>query len=288
MKSDFKKLANKRRNRKARQRYASKPKAFKKAVTTIVKAVEKRRAETKFNVSYPISIGGNALNTFQGFSSAITSSNEVYSLIPAVLQGSQSHQREGDYITPLSLTIKGRVSIQDRVSSSTDINVFMFFLTAKACKSLYTAGLTSQAIPTSRLLDTGQDTKVPFDGSFYTSMLPINKEEFNVIKVLKFRLSKSTGTHNQVALGAIGVFPDIATSAPPSTFARDFSVKIPVPAKYSYTNASGGVSPQNAPSNHYPFMVCGWTYADGSGDTIPNSTIVQIEAQSHLYFQDPQ
>jgi len=278
--------------RKGKAKRSGKPKvvaskAAKKAITAIVRQVNKKDAETKFIIQSPVSLGGSTLNTFTGFSSGITTSNECYKLIPTILQGSDSFQREGDAITPLSLTVKGRISLQDRLTASADIIVHLYFLTCKAVKSLVTAGKALQVVPTSRLLDNGTGSKVAFDGTCYTSMYPVNKEEFNVIKHLKIRLSKSSGIHNFVGL-VPGSWDSIATTAPPSTYARDFSVKIPLPAKLTYSNTDP-TTQSNDPSNYYPFMVAGWTFADASGDTASvSTTYVNIEAQSHLYFQDPQ
>lgn len=284
------KYNRKRSNRRGGRRPAKSgaKKTLKKSVTEIVKSVVQKRAETKYVMTCPRSLGGSVLNSFTGFTQAITGTNEIYNLIPFIAEGNASHQREGDSIRPLSLTLKGRVVLDNRVSDSVGIFVHIYLLTAKCCKSLEAAGTAANVIQISRLLDNGDSTKASFTGSYFNSQLAINRDEFNVIKHDVIHLVKGGGNYNSYPGGGSNL--PVASPYPTGQNGRNFSYKIPCPDVLKYTTI-GGLSggPAQAPHNYYPFMVVGWTYDDSYADQVGNSsTMVNIEAMSHLYFQDPQ
>jgi len=282
----FAKKYMKRKAKKYAKKYAKKSVTkSKKALTKFVKNVIRKDAETKYVMEAPLNVGGGSLNSFTGFSSAITSSNEVYKILPTIQIGSNSHTREGDIITPLSCTFKGRVCLNARSLTSCGVYVYMYILTSKQCKSWNNAKLVAQAIPTSRLLDDGQGNKVQFIGQAYNAMYKVNTDEFNIIKVLRFHLTKGAGNYN--ALGSVGASNESASPYTPGENTKDFSVRIPLPAKLQYSSSTVAVTTD--PVNSLPFMVCGWCWDDNFGNDASNTTtLVNIQAQTHLYFQDPQ
>jgi len=274
--------------RKYRKAY-KKRKAAKttKNLTRIIKKVIRKDAETKYVMEAPLNIGGGSLNSFTGFSQAITSVNEVYKILPSIQLGSNSHTREGDVITPLSCTFKGRISLNARSIASCGVYVHMYILTAKQCKSWNSAKNTASnnVIPVDRLLDDGQGNKVGFIGQAYGSMYKVNNDEFNVIRHFVFHLTKGSGNYN--ALGSGGSSNESAGPYTPGENTKDFSVKIPLPKKFQYSSSQVAVTTD--PVNYFPFMVCGWTWDDNYGNDVSiTTTLVNIQAQTHLYFQDPQ
>ncbi|UBZ25021.1 capsid protein [Chicken proventriculitis-associated circular virus 8] len=240
---------------------------------TLVKAVNKtlaRRTETKFAVGPPTNFNtsGN-IQFFTAFTSGITSTNEVYNLIPAVTQGSDDHQRDGNVIQPISLLTK--VNLALFTSSSMSIYCDVYFCTSKNVKDYE---LTGQ-IPTGELLNKGDGTNVAYDGTSYTAMYPINKAEFTVIAHKRYLLQKGANDPN-VAL---------STGSPSSTdtfrhFAS-FSQKIPLPNKLLYENNT-----KRYPTNAFPFMMVGFVGSDANGNNAPASARVQVQAQSHLHYKD--
>jgi len=285
MRTAFKKPANRRRNRVARKRYAKKKatvsKPVRKAITTVIKQHERATSELKYVLGFPASLGGSVLNSYQGFSQAITNSNELYKLIPNTSQGDASHQRDGDVINPTSLVVKGRVVLNNRIGYSAGVFVHVYILTSKACKSWEAAGNSPDTVPISRLLNNGDSTKTTFTGSFFNSMLKVNEDDFNIIKHDIIHLVKGVDNYNAAQNLSTSAFP-----YPTGQNGRSFSYRIPLPKKLIYSNIQGVAT--NQPNNTLPFMVIGWTWDDSYGDTISNFTdLVQVEAQSHMYFRDP-
>lgn len=239
------------------------------ALTKVVKKIIQRNEETKFVIGYPTNFNtsGN-MGAFIGFSSAITSTNEVYALIPFTSQGTDDYQRVGNTIQPISLTTK--VNLALFTNSSAAIYVDVFFCTSKNIKD-YT--LTNQ-VPTGELLNKGDGTNVSYDGRSMAAMYPVNKSEFSVIAHKRIRLSKGADDPNTFCSGgspaSADVFPHYAS----------FSQKIPLPAKLTYESASS-----TQPSNAFPFIMVGYVPADANGNTAPNG-LIQVQAQSHLYYKD--
>jgi len=281
MKTAFKKLANRRRNRQRRQRRAAVPKPTRKVITKVIKQHERATSELKYVIGFPTSLGGSVTNSYTNFTQAISNSNELFNLIPNVSPGDLSHQRDGDVINPTSLVVKGRVVLNNTYSYSAGIFFHIYILTSKACKSWVAAGQAVDTVPISRLLNNGDSTKTTFTGSFFNSMLKVNEDEFNIIKHDVFHLVKGMDNYNAAANLGQSAFP-----FPTGQNGRSFSYRIPLPKKLIYTNVQGVPSVQ--PNNTLPFMVCGWTFDDQLGDTISNYVdLVKLQAQSHLYFRDP-
>jgi len=249
--------------RKARRSKSKAPKSFAKRVAKIVKKTIRKDAETKYVMQAPLDVGGGSLNSFTGFSQAITSVSEVYKILPSVQIGSSSFTREGDLITPLSCTFKGRVALNARSLTSCGVYVHMYILTAKQCKSWNAIKNTASpfVIPVDRLLDDGQGNKVSFIGEAYGSMYKVNTDEFNVIKHKVFHLTKGAGNYN--ALGSGGSSNESAGPYTPGENTKDFTVRIPLPKKLQYSSSQVAVTTD--PVNYFPFMVCGWTWDDNFG-----------------------
>jgi len=241
-----------------------------KPLTTAVNQIVNRRTETKLVIGPPTNknTSGN-LDAFTAFTSGITSTNEVYGLIPSVAQGAKDNERAGAVIQPVSLTTK--VNLALFTSPSMAIYADVFFCTSKNVKDY---DLTAQ-IPTGELLNKGDDTNVAYDGLSSTAMYPVNKSEFTVIAHKRIRLAKGNGDPN-VALS--GGSP---SSTDTFNYYASFSQKIPLPQKLTYETSS-----KVYPSNSFPFMMVGFVGADANGNTAPSSARVFVQAQSHLYYKD--
>lgn len=235
-----------------------------------VKKVLKKQQETKLVIEAPTNKNTNSsLGNFIAFTSGITSTNEVYRLIPNIAVGDDDHQRIGNVIQPVSLTTK--VNLACFTSSSEAIYADVFFLTSKNVKDFD----GTPNIPTGELLNNGQGGNVAYDGTSFTAMYPINKSEFTLIAHKRIRLAKGANDPNTACSGG--------SPAATDTFQHyaSFSQKIKLPEKLLY-EAKAKIQP----SNVFPFMMVGFVASDANGNTAPSLARVFVQAQSHLYYKD--
>jgi hypothetical protein len=233
-----------------------------------------RAQETKLVIAAPYNYNnGNTLENFTQFSTAITGTSELYNLIPAVTVGDDDYQRVGNQIQPTKLTVSVQCALGGIASSQ--IYVDFFFLHAKAIKDArQTANIQIQ-----KLLNDGQGQNVPYDGTSFTAMLPLNKTEFTMIKHVRVLLKKPYGDPQGLYSGA-GIPPASVSSLPAST--KTFSVTIKLPKKLTYEQRTDYVC-----TNTFPFMAVGFTAADQFGGTALTPTLpVYVQAQSHLFYKD--
>jgi len=230
-----------------------------------------RAQETKFKIGAPYNYNSGAtLETFTQFSTAITSTAEVYSLIPPVNVGDDDFERIGNVIQPTSLTTKIQCALGG--TQSTRVYVDFWFLTSKNIKD----GKNTAGIPIQKLMNDGGGLNVPYDGTSYTAMMPLNKSEFTLISHKRIMLKKGNNDNNTLYSG--GNNPAIESS--PSF--QSFSVKINLPKRLTYEQKG-----DNVPSNVFPFLVIGFYAADQFGDTaLTPSLPLYVQAQSHLYYKD--
>lgn len=253
-------------------RFRNKPKAPKGAFAQKVNKVISRSRETKLSIAPPINYSTNdTLEQFTAHSSAITSTNEIYMLIPPVAQGNNDNQRIGNVIQPVSLTTKVNLCVTSRQDPSVSIWAHIFFLTSKSVKDWR----NTPSVPTGVLMNKGDGTNTLFDGTSYTAMFPVNKSEFTVIAHKKILLQKGANNPNTAFA---------ATETPSSdTFKywANFSQKIPLPKELTYLD-----SVQARPTNSFPFMCMGFTATDQHGDTAPLTLQLRVQGQNHLYYKD--
>lgn len=252
-------------NRRARMRPS---KGLKLQISNVLKG----KQETKLVIGAPFNRQtGTDLEQFQAFTTAITSTNEVYCLIPKTQQGEDDFNRIGNIIQPVSLTTKVNLAINPTDPSSQSIYADVWFLTAKSVK----AERNSNQILTDKLFNDGQGTNVPYDGTSYTAMLPINKSEFTVISHKRVKLQKALDDPNTKLTGGV------TASTNTFLYTSSLSVKIPVPTRYVYEDKV-----DDTPTNAFPFMMVGFVGTDTTGDSSSLTGRVYVQAQSHLYFKD--
>jgi len=207
---------------------------------------------------------------FTGFTSAITSTAEIYACLPVVAEGTAGHQRAGEYVFPVKARVHLNIVSTQNYLKNADIMVYAFFLESLSVKDL--AGYGN--IPIQQLLDNGQGSVVSFDGTSGTSLFKINTRAFRVIKVVRKRII--TNVAQTVSSATTSVPQD------PSQDHHAVSLNIPVPKKLVY--ASDG---SLYPSNYAPFMVLGFIDNTWHGDTAPGLTeSVTVEGRSELWYKD--
>jgi len=242
-------------------------------LTQEVKKVMEGTQETKLVIGAPYNRQSNTdLESWTSFTQAITSTNEVYCLIPKLTQGPDDYQRIGNAIQPKKLTVKYNVCIQPSDLISAAVYADLWFCT---CKTVKAERLTNE-VPTGQFFNDGQGQNVPYDGTSFTAMLPVNKSEFNVISHKRIRLVKGSGDPNSFLTGS--VTSGIATNI---YYAKAGSVDIPVPAKYLYEEKT-----RESPTNAFPFLMVGFHSVDTTGGGTSLTARIQVQAQSHLYFKD--
>jgi len=264
-------------------------------------------------VAYPLQ-AANPTSTqwLQGdvkFNSQISSTNEIYSLLPNILQGIDSNQRIGQTINPISLKCSLALQlvqpsnkvwvptengsnplIGNTYSYPEDIIVHVYFLTSKQVKSV----ANYSAVPITDLLAYNGSTPVQFSGSWWDAELPVNKELFNVIKHYRIRLYKGSSWQSYVANGED--FPSSASvpaQLPTDGYATGsnniikIDTQIPCPKKLNYREGATDAW-ANQPEDFFPFMVAGWCrnmYPLNS--TVANAVYpVAISGRTYFKFTD--
>lgn len=256
---------------KRRVANAARRKRPSKAMKEQIASVLAGKQETKFVLDGPWNFDSSlSLETFTGFTSGITSTSEVYALIPKITQGTDDMNRIGQIIQPVSLNTRVNLALYTQHSQCVYVDVY--FCHSKTVKS---ANNTSSVV-VSKLLNAGDGTNVGYDGTSFTAMLPINKSEFTLIAHKRIKLEKVGGNPNYELDPSLGT-----SSISPSRYCASFSQKIKLPQRLIYEQASS-----QYPSNTFPFMMVGFCGADAMGGIAPIAARCQVQAQSHFYFKD--
>jgi len=262
-----KRAFKKRSARKNKTKTAKVSKPLKNAINQIINGTmeTKYRAQVLYNGS-----GLSNLSDFTGFSSAITGTGEMYSLIPALNQGDGSFNRQGVQVYPKKLRVHlNIVSTQNNLKNA-DYMVYAFFLECPAVKDF--ANYT--AVPITSLLDDGNGGHTSFDGTSQTSLYKINNQSFRVIRVIKKRIIFN------VPIGPSAGFASVAQD--PSQDHHSVSLDIPLPKKFVYATEASSY-----PTNYAPFMVLGFIDNTWNGDNAPGATeSVQVQGRSELWYKD--
>jgi len=240
-----------------------------------IKKVVAGTQETKFIVDYPFNTQTSSdLYAAVNFSSGITSTNELYNLIPRINVGSDDHQRIGNRIQPVSLYNTTTVFLPySEARTAMSVFVDVYYLTSKTVK---TDNIMAN-IPTDFLLNAGDGTNVPYDGTAQTADFPINKAAFTLIKHKRVKLQLSAGDPNSVLVGSF-VNPGIVTTC---GYTARWKLKIPTPSVLTYMNEN-----VNYPTNSLPFMCLGFHAIDANGDTAPITPRIFCRSQSQMYYKD--
>jgi len=222
-----------------------------------------RESETKYCAVSPLI---NAL-----FNSAIASTNELYSCVPAIERGTEAHQRIGSSITPRSCHVKGTISCAFDTLTS-DIMVVMYVFTTKKFK--YFPEILTQ-FNVADMLDDGQGGNISPTGSMLVmNNFPVAKEHIRLLSKKSFHLQKGYGSQNGGSSSELGV-------AGGSQTIRTFDVKIKCPTTLKYDDNNG----PRYPTNFAPVIAFGYYHTDGtSPDAL--SRVLCVNATSQLYYDD--
>ena len=257
-----------------------------------VKKLVRGPEETKY-VSNPVYVYGGLVSlasfTFTpallstAWNPSISSTSEIYQLLPDTKQGNDDYTRIGNRISPTKVWVNGQIVLCPPADlSSYDITFHMFCLTARSIKTL----ANYSSIPITSLLNDGQGNNTDFDGTLSHSLLPVNTDEFTVLHHKKIRFNKVYGYVNTV-LDALPGTPGNSQNYP-SKILHDFHFNIKTPKTLIYDNRSSTV-----PVNFAPFLVCGWVLNSANGNTAPVSgtpptqvVLCATQARVHMRFKD--
>lgn len=278
------KRKSKRRSGKGKPTAARIARSLNKLQKLEVKKLVKGPEEKKYVANYVKVYGGAvALDDFRdsgvtrtSFTSAITSTAELYNLVPLNSQGVDEYNRVGNRISPTRLWINGQICLQryDDLGAY-DISVHMFVLTCKTVKDI--ANYT--AIPIGDLLKNGQGTNVGFDGTQSATVYPINTDLFHVLHHKVIRMKRSYGYVNEISTGSAS---NNQTSVASNTQFVPYKMNIKCPKTFVYEAAAN-----SNPINFAPFLCIGWVRNDSLGQTAPNATAnVMVTCRSHLEYTD--
>jgi len=222
------------------------------AIRAIAKQVVRKEVENKF-------VGGIVENSYQH--NGQISLADMYPLLPPVAPGNGYNQRNGNKIKPKYLEYRVRVSLNESADLTTPYHIDLWCLTSKRVKSYNVpGGLGGGAIDITQLLDGGSGTNLPFDATTMNALLPVNKEEFNVLAHRSFKLTTSTAEDHR------------------GTSFKEMRIRLKCPSTLLYDAT-------NYAENFAPFTVLGWSRDDGIQPSIL-STHVTVTSWSILYYED--
>jgi len=261
--------------RKATSSKAIVRKAVKKAQNSIfakkVMSVVNRREETKYVSEY---IAQNQLVT-----AGASVPGNLNRMIVGIAQGTADNERIGDKINPVRAVTRITVHFQATPSGGpngpfSDVEVHCLVLAVKGARTSATVALT----PANTLLKLGNGANGDPSVGTYTQTafieninhLPVNTDQFTVLKKYKHRFAKGDFDLNGPASAAAGAQRSV--TSPCHTFTYGWK-----PPALDY-NDSADVFP----TNHYPVYIMWVSALDGG----PYSGNVTYGTQTQMYFKD--
>lgn len=254
--------------RKAARRQARKSSVA--LMKSVAESVVNRELETKLVIRRQ-----NGVN----FNSRIDSSNDFYSLIPALLvapAGTQpaDYQRVGNNVTPVSCKTHFTVSLYPRLQS-VDIIVTLYCLRRKQNKNYLQLLTDVTGIP--QILRTGDSSETTSHlGMITDGQLPINTDEYTLLNKKVIRLAKNVGLSNSDA--TTGMAPSISGMG-----SKSFTIvtKLPKTLSYKPTPTTGSY-----PENDAPFWCIAYAHADGTTQGDQLFTDVNVSYTTMMYYKD--
>jgi len=231
-------------------------------LTKYIKKVIASEQETKY-------LARDTLNEVS-FNSAVTSTSELYTCVPAMGVGTNSSERIGQTVKPRSCHIRGTIGLtSDQLTA--DIMVYMYVFTSNKFKNYPT--LVSN-FSVNDMLDTGLSSTTNPTGFALVATYPPEKESIRLLNKKTFHLQKGYGFQNSggaTDTGAGGGAPTM----------RHFNIKIKCPATLKYDDS---VAPSHA-TNFAPVVCFGYYHTDGTSPDVVNRAIT-INMRSELYYDD--
>lgn len=231
-------------------------------VVAKINQIVNRRLETKYVSCTPENVI---------YHNSAIANGDQYRVLPYLIQDGSELGRIGDRVEPVSLTMKGQVSISPGSNTTRPLMVRILVLQLKNAHDWPTAQTNWAAGAFNSLLkynfESAGTENQSFNGSSTDLYVPVNKDLFDVLGERFVKLNPHTSA-------------SAVEGAQINSLAKNFNMKIRTPAHLRYTNK--GVQ---YPENFAPFISVGYSYMDGSQpDTVTQEIVVT--AISHLYYKD--
>jgi len=208
---------------------------------------------------------GNVIQSNVAHNSGITNADLV-PLIPEIASGTDGSTRLGDRIKPLSLKVKGTVSVYENPDTK-PFYVRILMLTQKDVKVGSQVGTSTDPAHLLRTAIPGA-SEIAFSGNRAELDYYVNDNKFKVL------YDKTTLIAPVTTVGS-----GAGNSAQFSQFRFSKTIKS-LPAHFSFDEGNG-----NWVNNYAPFFAIGYAYADGSApDTV--TTRISCQAYSRLTYED--
>lgn len=228
----------------------------------MIKKVISREQETKYCA---LDVVNNVL-----FNSAVVSTSELYSCLPAMQVGTASSQRIGQKVTPRMCRIRGTIALaSDQLTA--DVVAYMYVFTSKKFKN-YPALIASFAV--TDMLDDGQSGTTNPTGTALVAQYPPEKEAIRLLSKKEFHLQKGYGFQNGGGATDTGVGGGSPTL-------RHFDIKIKCPASLTYDDSTS----QTHATNFAPVVCFGYYHTDGTAPDVL-SRVIAINMRSELFYDD--
>lgn len=234
-------------------------KVLSKPAKLAVKRLIAGQQETKFNTAGTLNVN---------FNSTISSTGEIYNCIPGVQQGPDSFNRIGQTIKPTRLECNWWISHQD-VNRTGNMVATLFVLRHKTYRSF--ASVVAGA-NMGQLLTQGDQGYTGYTGLIQQTSLPVNSEQFTVVKRYVIPIEKNYGLMNDD--GTTGVSPNTGRCW------KHIKAVFKLPT-LKYDEGSAAVDP----NNQGLFWCLGYAHPDGTGPNLVNQDI-QVSTAMNLYYKD--
>lgn len=257
--------------KRAYKKRAARPKApaTKQAITKLVKQVIAREDETKFrSETIELSVGHN---------SQITTGDFIRALPKLVQDQGEGaiYERLGRKITVRKAYLDLDICLNDLTRSSALV-VHVWILTMKQFKDL--ANLTEINNRVSQFLVTGDSSEYQqFNGYAEDAMLPVNQQQFNVMKKYTFLLGKNTGT----------IQDDTTAGNQPLAQAVRRHIRVPLtcPKVWLYEQDNNSPRTQYYPKNFAPFYAVSYHHQNQTAPDVLNLD-VSVTSRASIWFDD--
>lgn len=175
----------------------------------------------------------------------------MYSLIPACSPGTGTWERVEDSVQPLNIRTNWHIAL-NTASRSMNIRVVLYCLQHKSIKYFPDLGSAYPASGPNILKSGDVSLTTIYPGRIEAEDLPINTDEFTLLKKFTFNLISNVGTPNGDTTA--GNSPN----AMPSYKNLSYTYKCKSPLKYTPGTTN------KLPNGHAPFWVLGYSHTDGT------------------------
>jgi len=223
------------------------------SVMTLVKNLINKKSETKYVTRLP--------ENNVGHNSAI-SAGDIIPITPLVAQGTEDYQRLGDSIKPISMVVRGHLSIRGGAAYTNKVLLArVMVLSAKSYKTDAAIVSNAAAIANSLLRPNyeGGPYVIQFGGATSDLYQPVNADAYRVHYDKIIEIAPSTA--------------DGGLEEQPASCKR-WRAKIPLPATLNYDTTTAG----DEPTNFAPFLCVGYAFADGTSPDVLTTRLLSTNS----------